>query len=181
VEALIALGACYAPEYKAWAWPMSDGDGNIIGIRLRSDEGKKWAVTGSRQGIFLPKSYLQVTFCAFLPEGPTDTAALLSLGFYTIGRPTCSSGNEFIKAALKRLKIYNAVVVSDEDEIKNLPGGIQARPGIVGARRLKAELKLNSIILKPPGGYKDMRAFVRAGGSKALIESAMRNQIWSKK
>ena len=49
---LAAVGAAWAPPHAAWAFPMCDGYGNVVGIRLRNAHGK-FAVRGSRQGIFL--------------------------------------------------------------------------------------------------------------------------------
>ena len=179
-ESLELLGAAYSAQHKAWAFPMSDSDGKFIGVRLRNSEGQKWAVTGSRQGIFLPKSNFQVTpKVAYLPEGPTDTAALLSMGLFAIGRPTCMSGNELIAQALKRIGIYKAVIISDNDGIKQL-GNKEARPGIVGAQKLKKELKISSVIWMPPAPIKDVREFYKRGGTVQQIESEIKNKVWSK-
>ena len=177
--ALVSMGVAYSARYGAWAFPMFDGDGSMIGIRLRNDEGFKWAVTGSRQGIFLPSPLVKVQPIAFLPEGPTDTAAGLSLGLYTIGRPTCMSGNDQVKAALKRLGIHRAVIVSDNDELKQL-GPREGRPGIEGAAKIKKELGISSIIWIPPAPIKDLREFLNKGGTKELIESSIKNKVWSK-
>ena len=179
--ALIALGAAWASEYKAWAYPMRDGDGNTVGIRLRNDRGFKWAVKGSRQGVFMPSegtSYGLMDI-AYLPEGPTSTAALLSLGLYAIGRPSCSAGNDIVKAVLKRLGIHRAVIVSDNDTLKDF-GGKQSRPGYEGALKLQRELGIKSTIWMPPSPLKDARDFMRKGGTKELIESDLRNRIWTK-
>lgn len=179
VESLTIIGAAWSEEHKAWAFPMFDGDGQIIGIRLRNRQGFKWAVSGSRQGIFLPY-FFEIPQVAYLPEGPTDTAAGLSLGLYTIGRPTCQSGNEQIKAALKRLGIYRAVIVSDNDEKKKL-GPREGRPGIEGAMKLKKELGLSSVIWMPPSPIKDLREFVGKGGTRQMIESDVSQKVWTKK
>ncbi len=173
-NSLFELGCAWSVEYKAWAFPMSDGAGKIIGIRLRNETGFKWAVTGSRQGIFLPAVDPQPI--TFLPEGPTDTAACLSLGLFAIGRPSCNSGNELIAQALKRLGIYKVVIVADNDEIKQ--GG--KRPGIEGAIKLKKELKLSSVIWSPPAPIKDVREFLKVGGTKQMIESEIKNKVWNK-
>ena len=173
---IINLGCCYAPSYKAWAFPMSDGNGNYIGVRLRNNNGDKWAVTGSRQGIFLPIVVGDCVRIAMLPEGPTDTAACLTLGFFAIGRPTCNSGGEFIKQALKRLGINRAVIVADNDNIK----ANGARPGLAGAIKLKKELGLPSVIWMPPSPIKDVREFLNKGGTKQMIENEIKNKVWSK-
>lgn len=122
IESLRSLDVAWSQQYKAWAFPMSDHDGKQVGIRLRADNGFKWAVEGSRGGIFLPNvttcNAMLETKIAFLPEGPTDTAAGLSMGLLTIGRSNNNSGGDIIKLALKRLGIYKAVVIADNDEMK---------------------------------------------------------------
>ncbi len=178
-ESLDALQVEWSELSSAWAFPMFDGAGQMIGIRLRNAQGQKWAVTGSRQGIFLPSNLVtngNHPKIAFLPEGPTDTAALLTLGFCAIGRPTCNSGNDLIAQTLKRLGIYRVVVVSDNDSIK-VTG---QRPGIEGAMKLKKELKLSSVIWMPPAPIKDVREYLNKGGTKQMIESDIRCKVWTK-
>ena len=153
---------------------MKNGAGNIVGIRLRKADGFKWAVTGSRQGIFIPNSDPQKI--AYLPEGPTDTAAMLTMGLFAIGRPSCNSGNEYIKEALKRLHISRVVVVADNDEIK----AGNRRPGLEGAIKLKRFLGLPSVIWMPPSPIKDVREFLGKGGTKQMIESEIKNKVWSR-
>lgn len=179
-EALVAIGAAWAPFYRAWAFPMRDEHGETIGVRLRNLEGFKWAVRGSRQGIFLPEPSVRVEPIAYLPEGPTDAAALLSLGLYAIGRPTNQAGNEQIVKTLRRLKVHKAVVVADNDDMKRL-GPREGRPGIEGAQKLKKELWLSSLIYVPPSPMKDVRQLVNNGGTRAMIESDIKNRVWSKR
>src|SRR6516162_8980751 len=66
-QSLVAIGAAWAAPHSAWAFPMCDGYGNVIGIRLRNERGK-FAVRGSRQGIFLAAVPAQKTL--FVCEGP---------------------------------------------------------------------------------------------------------------
>jgi len=180
MDSLDALAVGYSHAHKAWAFPMSDGDGKYIGIRLRNKDGQKWAVTGSRQGVFLPKSNFKVTpKVCYLPEGPTDTAALLSMGLFSIGRPTCMSGNELVAQALKRLKIYKAVIISDNDGLKQFANK-ESRPGIIGAKKLKKELGINSVIWMPPAPIKDVREFYKRGGTAQQIENEIKSKVWSK-
>src|ERR1017187_5841927 len=40
-ESVVGLGAAYAKEYRAWAWPMKNGSGETVGIRLRNKAGFK--------------------------------------------------------------------------------------------------------------------------------------------
>jgi len=178
-SSVISIGAAWSPKFNAWAFPMKDGSGETIGIRLRNETGFKWAVTGSRQGIFIPEPDVKPERCAYLPEGPTDTMALLSMGLYAIGRPTCLTGGEHIKAALARLRISQVVVVADNDEMKTL-GPREGRPGIEGAIKLKKDLGLTSVIWHPSGRIKDAREFYQRGGSRLVIESQIKNRVWNK-
>lgn len=54
VEALKALGIGWSANHRAWSFPMVDVAGNVLGIRLRRANGFKFAVTGSRDGLFVP-------------------------------------------------------------------------------------------------------------------------------
>jgi len=84
---LVAVGAAWAAPRAAWAFPMCDGYGNIVGIRLRNERGK-FAVRGSKQGIFLADVPAQKTL--FVCEGPTDTAAAVG------ARPVCCGSPELL-------------------------------------------------------------------------------------
>jgi len=179
-EALIGLGAAYAKEYKAWAFPMKNEKEETVGIRLRNSKGDKWAVKGSRQGVFIPTQSVHRQDVIFLPEGPTDTAALLTLGLYAIGRPSCLTGNDILHKFVFLNKCFRVVIVSDNDELKQY-GNKQARPGIEGANKLKSDLKnCISTIWIPPSPAKDIREFVKMGGTKEMIESDLKSKIWSK-
>jgi hypothetical protein len=176
-DSLHLIGAAFYEAKNAWAFPMCDGNGNLIGIRLRNSAGFKWAVTGSRQGIFIPSMILPQQKVVFLPEGPTDVCALLSIGLFAIGRPTCNTGLEHLLVALKRMKFYRAVIVADNDDMKTL-GNREGRPGIEGAVKLQNDLKICSCIWIPPSPIKDARDFMRRGGKRIQIESEIRNKIW---
>lgn len=165
VASLESLGCTWATEHGAWAFPMFNGGANCVGIRLRAN-GAKWAVKGSRQGLFLPDSPppSQVVVC----EGPTDAAAALTIGLYPIGRPHCSGGVEEIKEFCKRNRVRELVIVSDNDE-----------PGLRGASVLSEAVPISSCILIMPA--KDMRSFVKAGGDKATFDALLGSVVWNRK
>lgn len=171
-DSMIQLMVGYSIYDHAWAFPMRDDQNKIIGIRLRNDKGEKWAVTGSRQGLFIPQIKPQKV--VYLSEGPTSTAALLTMGLYAIGRPSCNSGGELVRDTLKRLGIRRAVVVADNDSIKSHG----SRPGIEGAKKLKKEIGVPSVIWMPSSPLKDARDFLKAGGTKEMIESDISQKIW---
>src|SRR5439155_12311592 len=77
---LLRLGVGWSAPYRAWAFPMRDAGGAIRGIRLRTVAGKKFCVRGSKDGLFIPEESAAVG-PLLVCEGPTDTAALLDMGF----------------------------------------------------------------------------------------------------
>ncbi len=160
---LVAVGAAWAAPHSAWAFPMCDGYGSVVGIRLRNERGK-FAVRGGRQGIFLADVPAQKTL--FVCEGPTDTAAAVELGFFAVGRPNCCCGGPEIKVFARRQGCSRVVLISDND-----------RPGLDGARKVSGQLLLRFAVYVPPA--KDLREFVRLGGTRAMIENTLHNTIWN--
>jgi hypothetical protein len=157
------MDCAWAEPYQAWAWPMRNGAGDIAGIRLRNDEGRKWAVRGSKQGLFC--SSYPAAEKGFITEGPTDCAAAISLGFYAVGRPSCLGGTEHLQSMFKRKGVRRAVILADND-----------LPGIQGADRLAGEIGLPTALLLLPA--KDVRDFVRLGGTRQMVEAILRETIW---
>lgn len=160
---LEVLECVHAPYMDTWAWPMRDGNNSYTGIRLRKINGDKWAERGSHQGLFIPQVEPHKT--VYLSEGPTDTAAMLSIGCYAIGRPNCCGGIAMIQEAVKRLGIRRAVIVSDLDD-----------PGLRGAQTLSMHLPIPSAILVCP--CKDARIAIQNGMDKAMVDAMTNQLIW---
>jgi hypothetical protein len=164
-QSLDDLGAAWAWRHSAWAFPMLDGAGTTIGIRLRSENGRKWSVSGSHQGLFTPMLWVDMPREALICEGPTDTAAGLSLGFLAIGRPSCLGCEAMLPAVFRRIGVSRVVIVSDNDG-----------PGKAGALKLASSLRVPWKIIVPP--CKDLRAWVISGASRQLVETVINQQIW---
>jgi hypothetical protein len=162
LPSLVAVSAAWAPPHSAWAFPMCDGFGRVVGIRLRNERGK-FAVRGSRQGIFLASVPAQKTL--FVCEGPTDTAAAVELGLFAVGRPNCCCGGAEIKVFARRHGVSRVVVISDND-----------KPGLDGASKVGGELQLPFAIYVPPA--KDLREFLRLGGTRLMIENTLKGLVW---
>jgi hypothetical protein len=164
VGALGALGIGWADHYRAWSFPMTDADGVILGIRLRRLDGSKFAVRGGREGLFLPApapTEPRLLVC----EGPTDTAALLDLGYKAVvGRPSCTGGERLVTELCQRRGPAEVVIVADGDE-----------PGRRGADDLAGVLRayVPSVRVVVPRSYKDVREFVQAGGTREQLERAI--------
>jgi len=163
VESLKDMGCARADG--AWAFPMKNAKREIIGIRLRNEEGQKWAVKGSKQGLFIPEFYNSQTML-YIVEGPTDAAAAHSLGLYAIGRPSCTGCEDTITQFISIEHIKRAVIVSDSD-----------RPGLRGAEKLQRTLPVFSAIWVPP--CKDLREFLIAGGNSQMIEATLKDTVWT--
>jgi hypothetical protein len=129
------LGIRWAPEHRAWAFPMRDAAGTVIGIRLRAEDGRKWCVRGSHNGLFVPDGGQigdQVDEVVIV-EGPTDAAAILDCGMYAIGRPSCSGS---VQDTVTLCAGRRVVILGDRDEAKTRPNGQVFRPGQDGAQAL---------------------------------------------
>jgi len=175
--ALTRLRACWSHKHAAWAFPMCDDSGAVIGIRTRKETGEKRAVLGSRSGLFIPL-HLRGSGPLIIVEGPTDTAAVLTWGFDAIGRPSCSDGDDLILAFLKRHNRRDVVILANRDEPKPLPDGTVFYPGQRGAQvladRIAWACKSLKVILPPQ--EKDARAWLRAGGTKQQVELVIASQ-----
>lgn len=164
LNALESLECTRAPYLNTWAFPMRAGDNSYCGIRLRNDKGEKWAERGSHSGLFIPQC--EPTGTVLITEGPTDTAAALTLGYYALGRPSCSGGVPHIQVALKRIQARRAVIVSDLDD-----------PGLRGAKTLQEHLPVPTAILALPA--KDLRSAVGSGITREMVDCMISQLLWT--
>jgi hypothetical protein len=162
VESLDRLWAGWSRPYDAVAFPMRDGKMRIVGIRLRrpkSSPPKKryFCVPRSRNALFIPSGCVpdEVWVC----EGPTDCAALLSRGVYTIGRPSNTGGLLDLTHFLEEAMPSRVIVLIDND-----PPGHPARAATLeGAMQLIDALPHGMAELKrPPPEFKDAREWLGA-------------------
>ena len=159
-RALKAMGLGYSESRKAYTFPMYNARGDITGMRLRNQQGKKYAITLSRDGIFACK-VSDWSSRLLIAEGPTDCAALLDLRHVNvIGRPSCRGAVMITKEVVDD---RDAVIVSDRDG-----------PGLEGSRMLAEQLigSAKSVkIIMPPEGIKDVRDWIGNGASHEAIEN----------
>jgi len=169
VASLRRLGAALSNRPGVWAFPMFDARRETIGVRLRAEDGRKWAVAGSHNGLFWPDD-LRAEGPLLVCEGPTDTVAMLDLGYDAIGRPSCTGAVEMVIEVVRRLRRRDVVIMADADG-----------PGIGGADHLAralTEAGRRPKVIRPLKG-KDARAWVRAGATRAVVDCAIANaQHW---
>lgn len=173
-QSLNDLWCCRSPYPGTWAFPMRVGDNTMVGIRLRHLDGKKWAERGSRQGLFIPQR--DTTDTVMVCEGPTDTAAALTIGYFAIGRPSCNGGLGDMIACLKRIKAKRVIIVADCDQDRKRDNGGVYNPGIDGAVALSDVIGIKNVVLTLPA--KDMRQFVNNGGTASMIEALVQQMVW---
>ena len=149
-------------------FPMHDGTGKVCGIRTRTPDGAKRAITGSKAGVFLPTVRLpdlDVVIC----EGPTDAASALDLGFEPLGRPSCIGQEQHVLETLRRWGCDHVTVCVDNDG-----------PGVAGANRLSDVLRgmRGKVRMVAPVGHKDLREWRRAGADRAQVDVAWSQAKW---
>ena len=175
VSSLRRLGCRWSFDRQAACFPMMDWRGNIVGIRLRNNAGRKWAISGSHAALFLPDGGVpdQITEI-WICEGPTDCAALLDLDVYAIGRPSCSGGTDLITPLAASRDV---VIMADADEWKTRPDGTRWKPGKDGAEALAGVLILKARTVKMiyPLAGKDVREWYRGSISPAVLRCIATN------
>jgi len=159
------LGTVRAPYHDTYGFPMCNAEGRVCGIRLRDMSGKKWAVKGSKQGIFLGLSCNTNYQYALIVEGPTDSAAALSMGFRVIGRPSCLGAIQTINDTCKVHGVRSAVIVADLDDA-----------GLEGATILAEGINIPTAIMMCPA--KDLRAFYNNGGNAKTLDAIVKQLVW---
>ena len=166
VTSLCQLGVGWSAEHRAWSFPMTDAGGAVLGIRLRRPNGFKFAVKGGREGLFIPSTGGDEISPLYICEGPTDAAALLDMGFRDVaGRPSCTGGIKLLVGLVRSRRAAEVVIVADADE-----------PGRRGADNLASVLVLYAPtvrVIAPPEGVKDAQDWLRAGGTREVVQRVM--------
>lgn len=157
-ESLRSLGLGWLHEKNAYTFPERDGAGNIIGIALRYPGGAKSMLPSSRRGIYIPDGFEAMTGTTYLPEGASDTAALLSAGLTAVGRPSATGGVDHL-VELLREDNREIIVIGDHDRQE---GGVwPGRAGAMAAAQQLAKALGRAVTwVLPPGGAKDVREWL---------------------
>ena len=140
----------------AWTWPMRDGGGRVVGVRLRGHDAGKWSVTGGRQGLFAAAATPDAGGVLFVAEGASDAAALLTLNLWGVGLPSAGQGGPLVLDYARRHRPARVLVLADADAAGRKGGDAVARvlaAGGIGCR-----------VANVPGGAKDARDFLNNGG-----------------
>ena len=184
-ESLARINPGRSEYHQAWAFPMLDGDGKCVGIRLREfGASNKWSVAGSHDGLFYDPQLQPaetISNCVrgreiVVVEGATDTIAGYALGLPCVGRSSCGTGAEHLRKLCSRLNVGRVTIVTDNDNYKLRPDGTPWRPGIEGAQRLAQQLGRLYRIITPP--KKDLREWYYANLSAETFWTVANLQPW---
>ena len=169
-DSLRRLHTHYNERTSQYGFPMWDC-GKAVGIRTRNPDGTKRSVKHSRAGLFLADDdwtrSSRERDPVLIAEGPTDAAALMSMGYdAVIGRPSCRGQHRLVRV-LVRATGRHAVIVADHDG-----------PGRQGAVLLANDLTGVSAtvrIVVPPRGNDIRDWYATHGGTKEALDFLIRN------
>lgn len=173
-RSLELVGCTKSPQSSVWGFPMRNSIGAVVGIRMRHENGAKWTAPGTSNGLFIPQVEVpsEIAIC----EGPTDTAASLTIGLYAIGRFNNCGGVTEIADFIKRNKVRRAFIIADCDDDRVLAGRV-TNPGISGAMNLAQALPIPTLTVALP--CKDMRKFVNSGGELTTFHAITDQLVWN--
>lgn len=144
--------------HMSWCFPMRDGAGNVVGIRLRRyNSSDKFSVSGSQDGLFYDPALEAVDKEVYIVEGATDTIAGYAIGLPCVGRSSCNTGTKHLRELCNRLFVRRVTIIADYDEPKTRPNGDVYYPGLDGAKALAKHLGRMYRIVTPPTEFKDLR------------------------
>jgi len=164
-DSLTRMRAGWSAIHGAVSFPMTGPVGRVVGIRLRKPGGRKFSVTGGKEGLFVPTGVLGFGDALAVCEGPTDTAAALDVGLHCIGRPNCSGGRAQIVGLLAGARVESLIVIADNDG-----------PGQDGAQALLSSVngQCAKRIVTPPS---DMRAWLQSESRAEILSSVLRKRV----
>jgi hypothetical protein len=122
-------------------------------------------VRGGRAGLFVPDGLPDVApERLFIAEGPTDTAAVLSVGLPAIGRASCTGSVAMECETVRRIKPTECVLIADGDDA----GRRGAESLAVGLLTCCRSVR----VIVPPEPFGDAREWIAQGGTAADIIDA---------
>lgn len=137
-----------------------------MGIRLRYKDGRKGALAGGHNGLFVPAGVTAANVDV-ISEGLTDAAAALTLGFSAVGRPSALEGVDLAVSFVRGGLTTCPCIVADNDA--------SGRAGAEDLAEALHEAGIPCRILHPPEEFEDLRDWLTRGGlTRAMLENAIR-------
>lgn len=159
------------------SWPERNADGRVVGIVRRYADGSKKTMRGSHHGLYFGRQPTVMPGPVYLPEGGSDTAAMIGLGINAIGRPSNTGGIDYLGKILRRVeKVVVVVGERDRKQIEECSCGrcMRCWPGLAGAMltadRLSAVLRRTVLVRMFPAA-KDTREWVKSHDGASAIDA----------
>ena len=149
---------------EAWVFAMHGSDGEVCGLKVRTFDGRKMCVKGSRLGVIVPRAFKPNKRDLMVTEGESDLMVAAAWGFNAIGRAGCQSSVQQI-AAMAAGKCV--VLVADSDAA-----------GKEGAARLCEACLATATtcrIVTPP--CKDLREWHKQGATSQDLSWRLRSLL----
>jgi hypothetical protein len=147
---------------KAYTFPMFGLGGEIVGIRLRTIDGKKYALKGGRNGLFVPCCVYNPGYPLIVTEGESDALAAFQMGFQVVGLPGKGQCKEILAGWMTEHGFTKAVLIADNDDV-----------GQTGAKDLAKYLAFEQgfeiRMIQPPKPHKDFRDWFNAGAKRSEV------------
>jgi len=166
-DSLARVGVGWYAAWECWTFPMFDSKRHVIGLRTRhAVDHRKRSLTNSQSGVFWPLG-LDPADPLWICEGPTNCAALLTLGVQAIGRSHNTGSMDLLTPILHAWKSRDIIIVPDRDH----PGSDAAELTTIGLTALiGAALRARKYVkvVRPPG-RKDIRESLQRGLTPATL------------
>ena len=161
--ALEGLGLGWDAVDGCWTHPERDAAGVVVGVQRRRRDGSKRMLAGGRRGLTFAGDWRGPEGPVVCPEGFSDVAALRALGVAAVGRPSNTGGVEALAGLLAGVGDRTVIILGEADQHPDgrWPGRDGAR---AVARQLAVRLGRDIGVALPPGGAKDVRAWVTRAG-----------------
>lgn len=140
-----------------YCFPERNASGTVTAINARLANGEKRVGAGQHRGLILPENLDELSDPVLIPEGPSDTAALLAMGLTAVGRPMAKGG----AALLAELLDGREVLVVGENDKAGLEGAEET------ASRLAAAWNMSVSWALPPKANKDAREYLVGHASES--------------
>lgn len=158
--ALKDLGVGFDPVQIAIIFPEFDGQGRVVGLATRQGDGRKQMLPRSHRGLYLSADSLESVEPIFVCEGPTDAAALMTMGLPAIGRPSAFGGIEHLVDLLGAMPRDREIIILGENDEKSDGRWPGREAAIKTADTLRERLGRTVEVALPLDGAKDVRAWL---------------------
>ena len=99
-QSLGQFGVEWSFRENCSTWPMCNAKGQVVGVNRRFRNGEKKVMPGHRAGLYMPAGLPEDMSRLGLPllicEGGSDAVAGLDLGYWTVGRFSCTHGAKLL-------------------------------------------------------------------------------------